>query len=529
MIDKSIIEPEAGEEPAKFADRLGVYYGSGIKQAYKKQNGQFFTPFEVAQFMASHASVQKAEVHILDPGCGSAILSCALVEYLFSSDSNIQKITLTAYETEEAIIPLAEKALTYLESWAQSRGIAIQIRLYNKDFVTANPLCFRESNDLFDKQGALFDIVMANPPYFKLPIHDPRVNIANVVVNGHPNIYTIFMAMAAKLLKINGELIFITPRSYASGGYFRRFRHYFFSLIELANAHLFTSRKSTFSRDKVLQETVIITGIRKTEKEPEKEVFISSSTGLSELSAIKGVSLSQQQVLNLNTKEKVLYLPTSERDKEVLKLFKNWPGRLSDYHIEISTGPVVAFRSRAFIQKDCNMTRDNVSPLIWLHNVKPMQVEWPIEKPSKGQYITIADHTKPILLANKNYVLLRRFSSKEDAKRLVAAPYFCNFNHSTFLGVENKVNYIYRPKGHLLRNEVVGLCALLNSQLFDDYFRILNGNVNVSATEIRDIPLPSLDTIKEIGDQIILLNDFSVKKVNEVVSAYLEPAYQMDL
>jgi adenine-specific DNA-methyltransferase len=90
------------------------------------------------------------------------------------------------------------------------------------------------------------------------------------------------------------------------------------------------------------------------------------------------------------------------------------------------------------------------------------------------------------------------------------------------LVIKNKVNYIYRPKGHLDRNEIVGLCALLNSTLFDSFFRIFNGNVNVSATELREIPLPELETIKEIGNNIILSNDFSVENTNKIVIEQFE-------
>ena len=88
--------------------------------------------------------------------------------------------------------------------------------------------------------------------------------------------------------------------------------------------------------------------------------------------------------------------------------------------------------------------------------------------------------------------------------------------------MENKVNYIYRPKGHLDRSEIVGLCALLNSNLFDSFFRIFNGNVNVSATELREMPFPPIQTIKEIGNIIILSNDFSVKNINTIVSEQFE-------
>ena len=151
-----------------------------------------------------------------------------------------------------------------------------------------------------------------------------------------------------------------------------------------------------------------------------------------------------------------------------------------------------------------------------------MNLEWPLPKPEKGQYVRIENESKSILIPNKNYILLRRFSSKDDKSRLIAAPYYCNFIKSEYIGVENKVNYIYRPKGHLQRNEIVGLCALLNSKLFDSFFRIFNGNVNVSATELREIPLPELETIKEIGNNIILSNDFSVENTNKIVIEQFE-------
>lgn len=151
-----------------------------------------------------------------------------------------------------------------------------------------------------------------------------------------------------------------------------------------------------------------------------------------------------------------------------------------------------------------------------------MILEWPLPKPEKGQYVRIENESKSILIPNKNYILLRRFSSKDDKSRLIATPYFCNFIKSEYIGVENKVNYIYRPKGHLDRSEIVGLCALLNSTLFDSFFRIFNGNVNVSATELREIPLPELETIKEIGNIIILSNDFSVENINKIVIEQFE-------
>lgn len=93
---------------------------------------------------------------------------------------------------------------------------------------------------------------------------------------------------------------------------------------------------------------------------------------------------------------------------------------------------------------------------------------------------------------------------------------------ATHIGVENKVNYIYRTDGIMDRVETVGLSALLNSWLFNDYFQMFNGNVNVSATELRAMKFPPLTAIREIGETIILANDYSMEVVNKTVNNYFD-------
>ncbi len=535
LIEQDLPDNQTGY-PSRFADHLGVLYASSVSQLHKKEYGQFFTPVEIAGLMASYAEFEGDSIRILDPGCGSAVLSCILIEHLTNTNKNLKTIELVAYETDIELIPISQQALDYLEKWGNQQGVHIKTKLQTEDFILHNGDCFFETGDLFSKPVEQFDIVISNPPYFKLSIDDKRAKLAKVVVNGHPNIYAIFMALSANLLKENGELIFITPRSYAAGGYFKKFREHFFNIIDLDKVHLFVSRKDTFSRDKVLQETVIIKGTKRTKPKP--QVIISSSSGLKDLHAPIIKTFPKKDIIDLDSNEKILYLPTTDFDEAVLEVFKNWTGNLSKYNIKISTGPVVAFRARNYLRdfqdsRDVNGTVNPVppaaglAPLFWLHNVKQMILKWPIVKPGKEQYINIEEKSMSLLIPNKNYILLRRFSSKDDKNRLIAAPYFSNYIHSDFIGVENKVNYIYRPKGHLERNEVVGLCALLNSSLFDSYFRIFNGNVNVSATELKEMSLPPLETIQEIGDTIILSNNFSVESTNRIVNEYYEPVYSL--
>jgi adenine-specific DNA-methyltransferase len=105
---------------------------------------------------------------------------------------------------------------------------------------------------------------------------------------------------------------------------------------------------------------------------------------------------------------------------------------------------------------------------------------------------------------------------------LVAAAFLRRNANSPFVGFENHLNYIYRPKGKLSEEEASGLAAVLNSEIMDTYFRIFNGNTQVSATELRRMPLPPLNVIREIGTHVMKLVD-SRSDVDEIVSEALTP------
>jgi len=514
ICDTKHISPTNNEQPSSYADRLGAVYTQTVSQTFKKDNGQFFTPQAIAQFMGRLVSTNKTQIDILDPGCGTAILTCALVENLVEQNPNIEAISVVAYETDYNLISLSEKSLSYLKDWLSNKGISLQYIICVHDFIMEQCGCL---NFLDKKQ--VFDFIISNPPYFKLSKEDNRVKAAHVIIDGQPNIYSIFLAIATRMLKDDGEMIFIVPRSFTSGRYFNSFRNYFFNHVQIDFIHLFESRKDTFSKDKVLQETLILKAKPKNNKEKESPIIVSTCCGLQDIEQSKQRIYLQKDLIDLKSKEKIIHLPTTTKEEATIDLFKSWAGSLNLYDIQISTGPIVAFRAEEFIKE----TPDKeTASLYWLHNVTKMEITYPLPKSNKGQYVQVCEHTKPYLIPNRNYIFLRRFSAKDDKSRLIAAPYFSLPGTPRYLGVENKLNYIYRPKGHLSRTEVMGIAALLNSNLFDTYFRTFNGNVNVSATELRAMPLPPLETIKEIGKKLILLNNFSMKNVSKVIDDFFE-------
>lgn len=519
-------QPLDNELPSHFADRLGMLYAGTVTSQHKKDNGQFFTPTAIAHFMSGLVKQSKNKLKILDPGCGTAILSSSLIETLVQKNDTLKEIELIVYETDNDILPFTQATLNYLKIWLQINHVEFKATLDTNDFVLENKDCFELSNTLFyEPRNAIYDIVISNPPYFKIPKEDKRAVVAKSMVWGQPNIYSIFLMTAAKLLKSGGELIFITPRSFAAGNYFRAFREAFFSEVELEQIHLFNSRTDTFNRDNVLQETLIIKGKKQKLNGNLSNILLTHSNGISDLDNPTEKEYHADELIDFNSKEKILHLPSNEMEDKVIGLFKSWSGSLHKYEMQISTGPVVSFRATEYLFEHYQNGTIFLVPLYQLINTGKMIFEFPVSKRGKPQYIQLCEETKPLLLPNKNYVFLRRFSAKDDKSRLVASPYFVDISQAEFIGVENHLNYIYRPKGHLDRNEILGLAALLNSKLFDTYFRTFNGNINVSATELREMPMPPLEDIKQIGNQIILQNIYSQSIVDDIVNDYFDLEY----
>lgn len=490
------------QRPIEHADHLGAEIVGRKSATARKAGGLYLTPTRVAEFMAGLVDPSRKRVRLLDPAAGSGTLACALVEHLALANDSLQEVDLVAYETDPDLQDALSVVLDDLKGWAATRAINLRVRLEKRDFILANSESLKSSGQLFEGSTPdRFDLVIANPPYFKIPKSDRRAQGATAIIYGQPNIYALFMAASSALLHKGGEFVFITPRSFASGPYFRLFRERFFSDLRPVKIHLFGSRRDAFGRDEVLQENMILQGIRDpgwlSHGGHRFDLEISSSAGIADLDRSSRRVLPVQSVFDLNTPERVLRLPILESEDRAMRVVDSWKGSLHQYGMNISTGPVVPFRATEFLVNTTTPATSHV-PLIWMNHVHAMRISFP-NGARKPQYIEKSSMRRSLLLPNRNYVLLRRFSAKEEAHRLVAAPWLHNLSSCAWLGIENHLNYIHRPGGELGEDECRGLAAILNSELLDTYFRVSSGNTQVSATELRAMPLPSLEDIKLIG------------------------------
>ena len=501
--------PHKEERPVVYADRVGECYVERKSDEHRKNHGLYLTPVAAADFMAGLIKVSGPKLRILDPAAGAGILCCAAVEALVSRDSKPDIIELVVHEVDGDLIAPLHAVLDYLVDWCCGHGVTVAVQVEETDFIMAHAETLRSFGELFPYRSVTedFDIVIANPPYFKISKADPRASAASTVVHGQPNIYALFMAVSAVLLREDGDFVFITPRSFTSGPYFRQFRNVFFNMIRPTEVHVFGSRRAAFSRDEVLQENVIVSGTHQNLRHRSKTdapFVISSSRGVRDIGESNRREIPLNTALDLDSTNKILRLPTCEEDDDVLALVDSWPESLRSFGLDISTGPVVAFRAKEFIDKEGKVPESHV-PLLWMNHVHPMQATWPLNG-HKPEYVERSG-TEALLLPNRNYVLMRRFSAKEEARRLTATPYIATDFATPEVGFENHLNYIHRPGGTLAEDEAWGLAALYNSRLLDTWFRAVNGNTQVSATELRAMRLPAHRTIIALGQGVKHLAD----------------------
>ena len=496
--------PGEGERPAVYADRVGEWYAARKSDRHRKEHGLFLTPVGAADFMAGRIRAEGWKLRVLDPAAGAGILGCAAVEALVSRRSKPRVVELVVHEIDEELIAPLRAVLDRLADWCRARGVTLVVRVETADFILANAGVLHSCGGLLPCRTKTedFDIVISNPPYFKIGKADPRAVAASPVVHGQPNIYALFMAVGAARLRSGGDFVFITPRSFASGPYFRRFRDVFFDLIRPTGIHLFGSRREAFVRDEVLQENVILSGVRRGRRHGNgagAPLVISSSRGVSDIEEAVHREVPANMVLDLESGERVLRLPVRDEDEAALALVDSWPSSLHGLGLNISTGPVVPFRATEFIGRQGRVPASH-APLLWMDHVRAMSATWPLDR-RKPEYIRRSG-AGALLVPNRNYVLLRRFSAKEEARRLTAAPCLAARFAVTELGIENHLNYVHRPGGALSEDEAWGLAALYNSRLLDTWFRAVNGNTQVSATELRAMPLPTHGTIVLLGQRV---------------------------
>ena len=217
------------------------------------------------------------------------------------------------------------------------------------------------------------------------------------------------------------------------------------------------------------------------------------------------------EVIKFSDRKKFIHIPTTVNDIEITNRLSLFNNSLEALGLSVSTGPVVDFRQKELLTSDSS---EKTAPLIYTVNLNKI-IQWPITS-KKPNSIIINDQTKPYLWKNKGYfVIIKRFSSKEEKRRIVASIYDLSL-HSDLIGFDNKLNIIHKNKIGIDRDIALGLFIYLNSTLLDRYYRQFGGHTQINAGDLSTLNYPSVEKLENIGGKINKL-DLTQQQIDNIL------------
>ena len=422
------------------------------------------------------------------------------------SNAEIDSIELVCYENDANIVDLLYSNL----EWACRHTTKdVSFRIVTDNYILSQML---EYNGMLgaSPDADKFDMVIGNPPYMKIAKDAPEATAMPDVCYGAPNLYFLFAAMSMFNLKEDGEMVYIIPRSWTSGAYFKQFRKRFFEEGALEHIHLFVSRDKVFEKESVLQETIIIKA-KKTQSKP-NTITITTTQSNADFSNRTVFEAPYSTVVNGDAS--YVYLVTSTEEVQTLNELNRWTDTLPDIGLKMKTGLTVDFRNREALR---DSAEDDAVPLFYSQHIQNGKVVFPAGK----EHEYIVTEQRGLLQENTNYLFVKRFTAKEEHRRLQCGVYLAR-KHPEYaeISTQNKINFISGLR-ELSECVVYGLYVLFNSTLYDSYYRILNGSTQVNSTEINSMPVPPMNTIEAMGKELIRVRDMSEATCDNILRSYI--------
>lgn len=435
--------------------------------------GQYMTPGPIAEFMAQMFGPMPERVHLLDAGAGMGALSVAFIYDACARRVPPSSIHVMAFEIWPELAELLEQHLAAAARMAGLAGVEVTYQVRREDYILASaaPTANRDLK---------FTHAILNPPYGKLSTTSKWRKALRSLSIETVNFYSGFVAAAMTQMNDRGEIVAITPRSFCNGPYYEPFRKAVLRDFSLERLHVFESRREAFKDDSVLQENVIFKVAR---SRPQGDVILTTDGGYVRVAPIS-------EIVRPDDPHSFIRLPVGEAAGLAGRV-QALPYTLAEIELNVSTGRVVDFRAREHLRQE---PAANTVPLIYPQHMKAGGISWPLNEFKKSNALIDCEATQKLITPAGTYVLAKRFSAKEEKRRLVASVY-----SGGRVGFENHLNYFHENGAGLSAELATGLCAFLNSEAVDEYFRTFSGHTQVNATDLRNLRYPTREQLEEIG------------------------------
>lgn len=460
--------------------RLQVSKNTTAKK--KAQLGQFFTPARTARYMAGLFNSTSHKIcRLLDPGAGIGSLSSAFLERCTAGDFAFNKVEITAFELDDLLhADLTHTFASYEEQ------IPLAYEMLGGDFIeeAVNSIQFGHSKG--------YSHAILNPPYKKITSDSRHRLLLRQAGIETVNLYSAFVALTLEMMAPGGQVVAIIPRSFCNGPYYRPFRNFLLERAAIRQVHLFKSRDQAFKDDNVLQENIILL-LERGGQQGEVKITTSTDDSFHDLAEHMHPF---GRIVFADDPERFIHIPTLSALDEIGSP-AGVGNTLKELGIQVSTGPVVDFRLKSHLR---NLPEPGTVPLLYPIHFNGQNMEWPKINIKKPNAIQRNDETEKWLFPAGWYCVVRRFSSKEEKRRIRASVVPDISPEVEMLGFENHLNVFHEHKHGLPEALARGLAVFLNTTAVDQCFRRFNGHTQVNATDLRLMKYPSRAKLLALGN-----------------------------
>lgn len=461
-------------------DTVRKRVGQQINPKRKSELGQFMTPLPVARFMASLFQPSTLQpMRLLDAGAGIGSLTGAFLDHVAAGGSPSGRVEVTAYEIDAKLRNILSQNLAEYQGKSD-----LGVSVHSSDFI-------EEAVKMVLAGERPFTHAILNPPYKKISSASRHRALLREAGIETVNLYSAFVSLAVKLMQPGGQIVAIIPRSFCNGPYYRPFRDIIFERTAIRHMHLFDSRNSAFKDDDVLQENIII-ALECDGGQGRVTVSTSTDDSFSDT----GINVHPfDRIVFPGDQEHFIHIPTTP-DRELSEASTSINQSLAEIGVQVSTGPVVDFRLKEYLRQ---IPEADTVPLLYPLHFSGKALDWPKMNAKKPNAIVRNCETEKWLFPSGDYVVVRRFSSKEE-KRRVVANFISSADFKTpVLGFENHLNVLHFGKKGLPENLARGLAVYLNSTEVDAQFRRFSGHTQVNATDLKSLKYPPREVLTNLG------------------------------
>ncbi len=500
-------------------DVVGHLYQFYIQREERKKLGQFYTPAiiidEILDAVGYCPENHIEQATIFDPAFGTGgflvrachrlLQRCAKLGLSPQATLHTVYNNIYGFEINPFSVYLAETNLLIqlLDVIAQIRvtepGFTVpRFNLFRTDSIAnltgQDTLFVKEDVPLVSqikwRQGKFakgFDYIVTNPPYAKNgEINNTQKYFFRESIYGHNNLYGLFLHLGILFLKDGGRLGYIIPESMKSGLYFKKLRQFILNHCQIESFITFDSRVENFAD--VLQGVMIICLKKGADKAAQVSIKnVRNKNFLEGNGQLPQLTIDSKQVVRRIGNEVYFVISHNKLAYSICdKLFKNGlPLTSPEVGFKAKTGQIVWNRLKGHFMED---EGSDTRPMLWANNIKKFGFCFSGDKSSQKKWIRVDSATQGLMIKGK-IILVKRITAKEQSRRITATipyplyeagyqEYFLE-NHANFIVKENSASPI----------EYEYILAHLNSKLYDYVFRQVNGNTQVSASELNVFPI----------------------------------------